>query len=91
LQLGVFPSIAPYVPSKILLALQRRYHHLRGRTARDSDHETLLKELRRARCARRADAGAAAANAEIETIRLFDDSFLLLVPATERRKGPGFS
>ena len=32
-----------------------------------------------------------AANAKIETIRLFDDSFLLVVPATDRRKGPGFS
>jgi hypothetical protein len=90
LQLGVSPSIAPYVPSKVLLARQQRYHHL-WVEQREAETMTLLKELGR---------GALdvlmlvlpAANAEIETtIRLFDDSFLLLVPATERRKGPGFS
>jgi LysR family hydrogen peroxide-inducible transcriptional activator len=83
LQLGVIPSIAPYVLPKILPVLQRRYRDLQIEL-RETQTTTLLEELGR---------GALdvvmlalpAANAEIETIRLFDDPFLLAVPATDNR------
>jgi LysR family hydrogen peroxide-inducible transcriptional activator len=83
LRLGVIPSIAPYVLPKILPVLQRRYPDLRVEL-RETQTRTLLEELGR---------GALdvvmlalpAANAEIETIRLFDDPFLLAVPAGDHR------
>jgi DNA-binding transcriptional LysR family regulator len=74
---------------KLLPVLQRHYHHRRVEL-RETQTRTRLEELGR---------GALdvlmpvlpAANAEIEIIRLFNDSLVLVVPATERRKGPGVS
>ena len=68
---------------KILPVLQRRYPDLRVEL-RETQTRTLLEGLRR---------GALdvvmlalpAADAEIETIQLFDDPFLLAVPATDNR------
>jgi LysR family hydrogen peroxide-inducible transcriptional activator len=83
LQIGVIPSIAPYVLPKILPVLQRRYPELRVEL-RETQTLVLLEELHRGALdvvllALPAD------DAEIETIRLFDDPFLLAVPATDNR------
>src|SRR6187401_1545482 len=83
LQLGVIPSIAPYVLPKILPVLNRRYPDLRVEL-RETQTLMLLEELHRGALdvvllALPAD------DAEIETIRLFDDPFLLAVPATDKR------
>src|SRR4029078_9794589 len=83
MQLGVIPSIAPYVLPKILPVRQRRYPELRVEL-RETQTLVLLEELHRGALdvvllARPAD------DAEIESIRLFDDPFLLAVPATDNR------
>ena len=57
LQLGVIPTLAPYVLPKILPVLQRRYPELRVEL-RETQTRALLDELD-ARHARRRDAGAA--------------------------------
>jgi LysR family hydrogen peroxide-inducible transcriptional activator len=79
LQLGVIPTLAPYVLPKILPAVQRRYPDLRVEL-RETQTKTLLEELGRGAL----DAVMLAlpiAEPEIEAIRLFDDPFLLGVPA----------
>jgi LysR family hydrogen peroxide-inducible transcriptional activator len=83
LRLGVIPSIAPYVLPKILPPLQRRYTELKVELRETVTH-VLLKEL-----------GEGALDvimlalpiddAEIETVRLFDDPFLLAVPSSDER------
>src|SRR5436190_651259 len=83
LQLGVIPSIAPYVLPKILPVLQRRYPDLQV-VLRETQTRSLLEELTRGALdvimlALPAD------DAEIESIRLFDDPFLLAVPSTDNR------
>jgi LysR family hydrogen peroxide-inducible transcriptional activator len=83
MQLGVIPSIAPYVLPKILPVLQRRYPDLRVEL-RETQTHVLLEELHRGALdvimlALPAD------DTEIESIRLFDDPFLLAVPATDDR------
>jgi LysR family hydrogen peroxide-inducible transcriptional activator len=83
LQLGVIPSIAPYVLPKILPVLQRRYPDLRVEL-RETQTLVLLEELHRGAL----DVIMLALpvdDAEIETARLFDDPFLLAVPATDSR------
>lgn len=83
LQLGVIPSIAPYVLPKVLPVLQRRHPDLRIEL-RETQTRVLVEELHRGALdvimlALPAD------DAEIESIRLFDDPFLLAVPATDNR------
>ncbi len=83
LQLGVIPSIAPYVLPKILPVLQHRYPELRVEL-RETQTRMLIEELHRGALdvimlALPAD------DAEIESIRLFDDPFLLAVPSTDNR------
>src|SRR5262249_48017711 len=83
LQLGVIPSIAPYVLPKILPLLQRRYPELRVEL-RETQTRMLVDELHRGALdvimlALPAD------DAEIESIRLFDDPFLLAVPSSDNR------
>jgi LysR family transcriptional regulator, hydrogen peroxide-inducible genes activator len=83
LQLGVIPSIAPYVLPKILPVLQRRYPELRVEL-RETQTRMLVDELHRGALdvimlALPADDG------EIESIKLFDDPFLLAVPSTDNR------
>jgi LysR family hydrogen peroxide-inducible transcriptional activator len=83
MKLGVIPSIAPYVLPKILPVLQRRHPDLRIEL-RETQTQFLLEELHRGAL----DAIMLALpveDAEIETIRLFDDPFLLAVPATDKR------
>src|SRR4029079_18633309 len=83
MQLGVIPSIAPYVLPQILPVLQRRYPDLRVEL-RETQTEVLLEELH---------GGALdvvmlalpVEDAEIESVRLFDDPFLLAVPSTDNR------
>jgi LysR family hydrogen peroxide-inducible transcriptional activator len=83
LQLGVIPSVAPYVLPKVLPVLQRRYPDLRVEL-RETQTKNLIEELARGALdvvmlALPAD------DAEIETIRLFNDPFVLAVPATDNR------
>jgi LysR family hydrogen peroxide-inducible transcriptional activator len=87
LQLGVIPSLAPYVLPKVLPVLQRRYRDLRVEL-RETQTKMLMEELARG------DLDVAmlalpAAEAEIETIKLFDDEFLLAVPASDNRVESG--
>ena len=83
MQLGVIPSIAPYVLPQILPVLQRRYPDLRSSCAR-----------RRRRCCSRSCTAARSTSScwrcrsttpRSRRIRLFDDPFLLAVPATDNR------
>lgn len=83
MQLGVIPSIAPYVLPKLLPALQRRYPNLRVEL-RETQTRMLVEELHRGvldviMLALPVD------DAEIESVRLFDDPFLLAVPSTDNR------
>jgi LysR family hydrogen peroxide-inducible transcriptional activator len=83
LQLGVIPSIAPYVLPRILPVLQRRHPDLRVEL-RETQTRMLLEELTRGAL----DVVMLALpveEPEVETIALFDDPFLLAVPATDRR------
>src|SRR4029079_265322 len=83
MQLGVIPSIAPYVLPKILPVLQRRHPDLRIEL-RETQTLVLIEELHRGAL----DVIMLAlpvADADIETVRLFDDPFLLAVPATDDR------
>jgi LysR family hydrogen peroxide-inducible transcriptional activator len=83
MQLGVIPSIAPYVLPKILPALQRRYPDLRVEL-RETQTRVLVEELHRGAL----DVILLALpieDAEIESVRLFDDPFLLAVPSTDDR------
>jgi LysR family transcriptional regulator, hydrogen peroxide-inducible genes activator len=81
LKLGVIPTLAPYVLPKVLPVLQQRYPDLHVEL-RETQTKVLIDEL----------AGAdldlvllalPVADAEIESIRLFDDPFLLAVPADD--------
>jgi LysR family hydrogen peroxide-inducible transcriptional activator len=83
LQLGVIPSIAPYVLPKILPVLHRRYPDLRIEL-RETQTQMLIEELVRGALdvvmlALPTDDG------EVESTRLFDDQFLLAVPSTDSR------
>ena len=83
LQLGIIPTLAPYVLPKILPVLQRRYPDLRVEL-RETQTHALLEELSRGAL----DVVMLAlpiAQHEIETIRLFDDPFVLAVPASDAR------
>jgi LysR family hydrogen peroxide-inducible transcriptional activator len=83
LRLGVIPSIAPYVLPKILPPLQRRYRELQVELRETVTH-VLLKELAEGAL----DVIMLALpvdDAEIESLRLFDDPFLLAVPSTDNR------
>ncbi len=83
LQLGVIPTLAPYVLPKILPVLQQGYPDLRIEL-RETQTKALLDELTRGTL----DVVMLAlpvSDPEIETLRLFDDQFLLAVPATDSR------
>lgn len=83
MQLGVIPSIAPYVLPKVLPVLQRRYPDLQIEL-RETQTRMLVEELHRGAL----DVIMLALPAddhEIESIRLFDDPFLLAVPSTDNR------
>jgi LysR family transcriptional regulator, hydrogen peroxide-inducible genes activator len=83
LRLGIIPTVAPYVLPRVLPRLQSRYPLLRIEV-RETQTKALLEEL----------AGGdldtvmlalPAEGADVETLPLFDDRFLLAVPATDPR------
>ena len=81
LKLGVIPSLAPYVLPKVLPALQARYPDLRIEL-RETQTRMLIEELLNGDL----DLILLALpiqETEIETIRLFEDRFLLAVPADD--------
>jgi len=83
LALGVIPTLAPYVLPKLLPALQPRYPDLQIEV-RETQTHVLLAELNHGVL----DAVMLALpvlEAEVETLRLFDDPFLLAVPADDPR------
>ena len=83
LLLGIIPTLAPYILPRVLPLLQAKYPALRLEV-RETQTKLLLDELSRgeldvAMLALPADA------ADVETLALFDDAFLLAVPATDAR------
>jgi LysR family transcriptional regulator, hydrogen peroxide-inducible genes activator len=81
LTLGVIPSLAPYVLPKVLPVLQSRYPDLRIEL-RETQTKVLVEELMSGDL----DLVLLALpidETEIETIRLFEDPFLLAVPASD--------
>jgi len=83
LQLGIIPSLAPYVLPKVLPRLQQEYPDLTIEL-RETQTRLLVAEL----AAGRLDLVMLAlpvSEADIETLPLFEDPFLLAVPATDPR------
>jgi LysR family transcriptional regulator, hydrogen peroxide-inducible genes activator len=81
LKLGVIPSLAPYVLPKVLPLVQARYPELHIEL-RETQTRTLIDELMSGEL----DVILLAlplAEAEIDTLRLFEDPFLLAVPAND--------
>lgn len=85
LTLGIIPSLAPYVLPRILPALQSRFPELRLEL-RETQTRLLVDEIRSGVL----DAAMLAmplGEPDIDTITLFDDLFLLAVPANDPRVG----
>jgi LysR family hydrogen peroxide-inducible transcriptional activator len=85
LTVGVIPTLGPYLLPKILPALQDRYADLRVEL-RETQTKVLLDELSRGGL----DVVMLAlpvSETEIETLELFDDPFLLAVPARDAPAG----
>ena len=93
LRLGIIPTLAPYILPRVLPRLQANYPQLRLEV-RETQTKLLLEELARGEL----DAVLLALpveGADVETLALFDDAFLLAVPAgdalpardTSRRRG----
>jgi LysR family hydrogen peroxide-inducible transcriptional activator len=83
LRLGVIPTLAPYMLPQILPALQTRFPELRVEL-RETQTRNLMDELGRGAL----DAVLLALPVEehdVETLPLFDDPFLLAVPAGDAR------
>jgi LysR family hydrogen peroxide-inducible transcriptional activator len=81
LRLGIIPTLAPYVLPRVLPRLQAKYPQLRLEV-RETQTKVLLDELTRGEL----DAAMLALPAEgadVETLELFDDAFLLAVPASD--------
>jgi LysR family hydrogen peroxide-inducible transcriptional activator len=87
LKLGVIPTLAPYVLPRILPRLQECYPALRLEV-RETQTRVLLDELNRGEhdCVMLA---LPVESGEFETLALFDDPFLLAVPAAERPPSRG--
>jgi LysR family hydrogen peroxide-inducible transcriptional activator len=85
LRLGIIPTLAPYLLPRLLPRLQKGYPQLRLEV-RETQTKMLLDELA---------SGALdvvmlalpAEDADVETLALFEDSFLLAVPAGEKLRG----
>jgi LysR family hydrogen peroxide-inducible transcriptional activator len=86
-KLGIIPTLAPYVLPRVLPKLQAKYPRLRLEV-RETQTKTLLEELVRGTldCVMLA---LPAEGADIETLKLFDDPFLLAVPAADERPQHG--
>jgi LysR family hydrogen peroxide-inducible transcriptional activator len=82
LRLGIIPTLAPYILPRVLPRLQMAYPQLRLEV-RETQTKLLLEELTRGAL----DAvmlALPAEGAEVETLSLFTDAFLLAVPASDR-------
>jgi LysR family hydrogen peroxide-inducible transcriptional activator len=83
LKLGAIPSIAPYLLPSTLPELQRRFPKL-NLQLRETITETLVREL----ISGNLDVILIALpidDAEVETLHLFDDKFILAAPATKAK------
>lgn len=83
LTLGVIPSLAPYLLPRILPALQKQFPELRLEL-RETQTRQLIDDVKSGAL----DAAMLAlplAETEIETLKLFDDTFLLAVPVDDAR------
>lgn len=81
LRLGIIPTLAPYILPRVLPKLQAAYPQLRLEV-RETQTKSLLYELARGAL----DAvmlALPAEDADVETLPLFTDAFLLAVPAGE--------
>lgn len=81
LRLGIIPTLAPYILPRVLPRLQTTYPQLRLEV-RETQTKTLLDEL----AGGDLDAVMLALPADatdVEILRLFDDPFLLALPATD--------
>jgi LysR family hydrogen peroxide-inducible transcriptional activator len=87
LRLGVIPTLAPYVLPRVLPRLQPAHPALRLEV-RETQTKLLLEELSRGEldCLMLA---LPADGADVETLPLFDDRFLLAVPAGEKLPARG--
>ena len=81
LKLGIIPTLAPYLLPRVLPRLQRDFPQLRLEV-RETQTKPLLEELARGEldCVMLA---LPAEGADVETLKLFDDPFLLALPAGE--------
>jgi len=87
LRLGIIPTLAPYILPRLLPRLQAKYPLLRLEL-RETQTKILLDELNRGEL----DAVMLALPAEgtdVETLALFDDRFLLAVPASDKLPARG--
>jgi LysR family transcriptional regulator, hydrogen peroxide-inducible genes activator len=87
LRLGVIPTIAPYLLPCILPILQRRCPELRVEL-RESQTKVLLDELTRG-ALDLVMLALPVAEGELEAMPLFDDPFLLAVPASDQHSESG--
>ena len=83
LRLGIIPTLAPYVLPRVLPRLQSKYPKLRLEV-RETQTKVLLNELVRGEldCVMLA---LPADGADVETLKLFDDPFLLAVPSADEQ------
>lgn len=87
LRLGIIPTLAPYILPRLLPRLQAKYPLLRLEL-RETQTKILLDELNRGEL----DAVMLALpveGADVETLALFDDRFLLAVPASDKLPARG--
>jgi len=87
LKLGIIPTLAPYVLPRALPRLQKDFPQLRLEV-RETQTKQLLEELTRGDldCAMLA---LPAEGADVETLVLFDDPFVLAVPAGDKHPARG--
>ena len=81
LKLGIIPTLAPYVLPRVLPRLQAKYPNLRLEV-RETQTKLLLEELARG-VLDVAMLALPAEGADVETLALFGDAFLLAVPAAD--------
>jgi LysR family transcriptional regulator, hydrogen peroxide-inducible genes activator len=85
LRLGIIPTLAPYVLPRLLPRLQAAYPQLRL-DVRETQTKLLLGELSRGDldCVMLA---LPVEDADVDTLKLFEDAFLLAVPAADKLRG----
>lgn len=87
LRLGVIPTVAPYLLPRILPRLQKQYPDLRLEL-RETQTKGLLAELERGNLDVIMVALPVTGGIDIETMPLFEDSFLLALPVDEKLPQP---